>query len=328
MKEFNRVRSSDCGSFIVDRRGTILGFDLALEELTGWPAIQVVGRNKDLAGTPLYAGEIRLAGERRNLDLCLNCKDGRVLDVEVGARPLSGPGERTLIQILRVVSLSTPEAGTDDERRRDPLTALPNAEAFAVRLAAEFSAATASARPLALVLADVDHLREINDRLGHEAGDEVLRRWRASCASAWTMKLASAGWARTISPSCCRTPAAARRASSPPACARRWSATVSSSRRRPKKTTGHAESRRGLVPCRRGQCLGPDGAGPGRAERGAIDGPQPGLVLPAPPAGAGAGAGLLRRRRVAAGGLHAGPLAQRDLRPDLGRRSRSACAAR
>ena len=29
---------------------------------------------------------------------------------------------------------------------------------------------------LALVLADVDHLREINDRLGHEAGDEALQK--------------------------------------------------------------------------------------------------------------------------------------------------------
>jgi diguanylate cyclase (GGDEF)-like protein len=176
MKEFNRIRSSDCGSLIIDRRGTILGFDLAMEELTGWPAIRIVGRNKDLAGAPLYSGEIPTDGERRNIELTLNCRDGRILDVEAVARKLEGPGERTLVRVLRILSLSTPESEADDADRRDALTGLANAETFAVRLAAEFGAAAESARPLALVLADVDHLREINDRLGHDSGDDVLRR--------------------------------------------------------------------------------------------------------------------------------------------------------
>jgi diguanylate cyclase (GGDEF)-like protein len=190
MREFSRVRSADCGSFIVDRRGTILGFDLALEELTGWPAVQVVGRHKDLArsmraeeegGTsrivsaPFYDGEIRLADQQGNLSLTLNCRDGRTLDVEAAATRLGGPGERMLVQVLRVNAISAGEPAREDATRRDPLTALPNAEAFAVRLASEFNTAAATARPLALIRADVDHLIEINDRLGHEAGDEVLR---------------------------------------------------------------------------------------------------------------------------------------------------------
>ena len=48
MKEFRQSRRSSFGSFIVDGRGTILGFDQALEDLTGWPATDVVGRHKDL----------------------------------------------------------------------------------------------------------------------------------------------------------------------------------------------------------------------------------------------------------------------------------------
>lgn len=52
MKELRRNRHSGHGSFIVDRRGTILGFDEELETLTGWPAIEVVGHSKDQCLSP------------------------------------------------------------------------------------------------------------------------------------------------------------------------------------------------------------------------------------------------------------------------------------
>jgi uncharacterized protein (TIGR02266 family) len=189
MKEFSRVRGSDRGSFIVDRRGTILGFDQALEELTGWPAIEVVGRNKEsnramridesgarrTVNVPLYEGEIGNGGGR-NVELTLHCRDGRTLEVEAATSRLLGPGERIMVNVLRVLSRSAGENAFGDAVRRDPLTDLPNDEAFAVKLAAEFGDAAVAARPLALILADVDHLREINDRAGHDAGDEVLRR--------------------------------------------------------------------------------------------------------------------------------------------------------
>jgi len=190
MKEFSRVRGADCGSFIVDRRGTVLGFDQAMEELTGWPAIEVVGRHKDLnrslrpddrgqrrpVPAPLYEGDLGASDDGRNVELTLHCRDGRTLDVEVATSRLLGPGERILVNVLRVLARSAGEAARTEAARRDPLTNLPNAEAFAVKLAAEFSEAAAAARPLALILADIDHLRDINDRAGHEAGDEVLRR--------------------------------------------------------------------------------------------------------------------------------------------------------
>ena len=190
MKEFSRVRGSDCGSFIVDRRGTVLGFDQALEELTGWPAIEVVGRHKDLnhsmrldeSGSrrevrlSLYEGMIGMGDDGRNIELTLQCRDGRTMEVEAATSRLLGPGERIMVNILRVLSRSAGETARGEAVRRDPLTDLPNAEAFAVKLASEFGDAAAAARPLALILADVDHLREINDRAGHEAGDEVLRR--------------------------------------------------------------------------------------------------------------------------------------------------------
>ena len=188
MKEFRRGKRSSFGSFIVDGEETILGFDQAMEDLTGWPAIDVVGHHKvfttlrheaasqPLPTVPLYSDRIPMGSTPGGLDLTLNCRDGRRLDVEALGQPLNGPGERVLVTVLRVLASSPTEAMLPETTRRDQLTGLLDSDAFASRLSTDFANAAAAARPLSVIVLDIDHLRMTNDRAGRGAGDEVLSK--------------------------------------------------------------------------------------------------------------------------------------------------------
>lgn len=63
-----------------------------------------------------------------------------------------------------------------DAARTDPLTNLLNRRGFRELLDLELERARRSAAPMALVVGDVDHFKEVNDRSGHPVGDAALRR--------------------------------------------------------------------------------------------------------------------------------------------------------
>ena len=58
----------------------------------------------------------------------------------------------------------------------DPLTNLLNRRSFVQHLDAEVARSRRYARPLALVIFDLDELKTVNDTQGHTAGDEALKR--------------------------------------------------------------------------------------------------------------------------------------------------------
>jgi diguanylate cyclase (GGDEF)-like protein len=62
------------------------------------------------------------------------------------------------------------------QARTDALTGLLNRRAFEEDLDGEVARAHRTGQPLALIIADIDHFKVINDRWGHPAGDEVLQQ--------------------------------------------------------------------------------------------------------------------------------------------------------
>jgi diguanylate cyclase (GGDEF)-like protein len=62
-----------------------------------------------------------------------------------------------------------------EQALRDPLTGLYNRRYLAELFAREMARAQRESTPIALALIDLDHFKQLNDRHGHLAGDDVLR---------------------------------------------------------------------------------------------------------------------------------------------------------
>ena len=75
-------------------------------------------------------------------------------------------------------SVSHLEMGTD------PLTRVLNRRFLASILGRELAMAGEMATPLTVLMIDVDHFKSINDRLGHAAGDQVLRELASTIVDA------------------------------------------------------------------------------------------------------------------------------------------------
>lgn len=65
------------------------------------------------------------------------------------------------------------------QARTDPLTGLLNRRAFLEEVERHAARQDRDNQPSTLMFADLDHFKPVNDRLGHEAGDEVLRHTAA-----------------------------------------------------------------------------------------------------------------------------------------------------
>lgn len=75
---------------------------------------------------------------------------------------------RTAVRILELQSALLTRA------RNDSLTGLLNHGAILEELVKEFSRGRRERKPVSLILADLDHFKQVNDRYGHLAGDAVL----------------------------------------------------------------------------------------------------------------------------------------------------------
>jgi len=75
-------------------------------------------------------------------------------------------------------------AGVQRLAATDSLTKIANRRSFEATLEREVARATRAAEHVSLVMVDIDHFKQLNDSLGHQGGDEVLRNVAAALAMA------------------------------------------------------------------------------------------------------------------------------------------------
>ena len=74
-----------------------------------------------------------------------------------------------------ISALAERVARSDEDASTDRLTGTPNRVGIVGALFNEVERSVRYRRPLAVVFADIDHFKTINDTYGHEAGDLVLK---------------------------------------------------------------------------------------------------------------------------------------------------------
>ncbi len=83
--------------------------------------------------------------------------------------------EITLQSQQRATSLQQQNQQLKTQATTDALTGLANRGKYDLFIEEQFALATAQKRYLAVLILDVDHFKNINDRYGHQVGDQVLK---------------------------------------------------------------------------------------------------------------------------------------------------------
>ena len=105
-------------------------------------------------------------------------RDGQVLACSIQASPFHDKEGKITGIILTVHDISERkrlERHLAHSATHDPLTDLPNRTLFLDRLSQAIARAKRTGQRLATIFIDLDRFKEINDTLGHEAGDRLLQ---------------------------------------------------------------------------------------------------------------------------------------------------------
>lgn len=121
----------------------------------------------------------RKIGEARVFEFKLNREDGvetwvrSVGKVFVGA---DGKPEKLVNLFKDITDRRRQTEAIETLAFKDPLTGLPNRALFQHRFQEAVTASETLGEMFGLIMIDVDHFKDINDSLGHDAGDALLKR--------------------------------------------------------------------------------------------------------------------------------------------------------
>ena len=193
--------------------GSIEYVNAMFSRITGYTAAEVLGRNPRLLKSNINPPEVYQdlwqtirAGKEWESELANRRKNGQIYWEWVRICPLLD-SQGVVTKYLKVAQDITERKNYEENLHflstHDPLTGLFNRSYFDAvlkRLAASHD------YPVSIVIADIDGLKLVNDCLGHEEGDRVIRRAAESLMSVFRPATSSRASVVTNSRFCCRIP--------------------------------------------------------------------------------------------------------------------------